>query len=1474
MNLTEFFNSIRTYGDGSFSFPVLETFLTTPNNPDLTNFFDIYKQDNRLASSVDSKKYAKVVSKLLDDHKSYGGNLESITSSMQKNPEKMSISTFAVRNLQMESERAHRFTINVSGILLYDVVDKIYDLSKEMNYELDMEIPAVKYQKQGLMDTITIYSSNNNLFNTLDFIKSVESMKMSFAEQPKYYTQVLDGIAYDTFNEKRGKWNRDLVGEAIIDAIDHMIENYINANPNFYGEISKVNYKYNRVKTIRDIIAQGADVYRLFNEQLQSDLISKGVDPDDIFVSDDVYEKFFGPRVRVNELLNDEIEDLEKLIEEVTLGSLGDEKQDESVKEGTGHEEEIFESESGLGGIPTFEENIQVGNSEGDLDSKESEKKLGLKNSKLPLDPLDYLTPPRPTGNLMLLDRLVNALGITDGKKVEEVHEESHEEIHEEVHEEPHEEIREESHEGINLNDLNQDLFTVSTDKKGVEEGKGLIEANATFGVNVTTSDGSNLGKEKDEEYNPNEGVIVGETPGEIETVGVEKNITDVFGISYGDIPVINGSISEEPKNEIDVAGNLLADLVETPEKEETGFVLVGTPRGESEAAKALREFREKRAKEIALMEEKAKKELERVQRENSERSTIKDENAEKLREGNDYLEGLLKEAIESKKDVPAVIEEVKKEEGLIVPIKQTQEEKDMDAMLAALEQAGGTPLIQEGKREVASYHHEPSKEEERLRELENAALTGARDSKVQDSTSKYKKHLVKSVPLVKGAAEEYLEQILEKGSNPENAQSFEGFNEEMINETGEDELTPSDLFAGATSSKGDSANSVSDVQKLFEARVAALNATKDANSKKGKSSDTEEKEKISPEHARLNEMLKEAMRPVDHSKKEELKVADGIEASSDLTPSSLFNNGNGSVKVPSALPKEIAEKEKRYDAMLAGEYKEPPAVVIETPVRAEVVSREPTAEEQRMEKELEDLAKVNNVVEEETVFEGFEETALEEENSLVVVASPNSLISDAIENKVNQTKQEMTPEEDYLSRLLDQVYGKVEEKAEDKTEEVKEEKSDVGIVPEDKQSSTNEEKKETPLEEQRLDKLYEDALNGKGTSTFNETGSEEISHVPKMPESISAHEEQLDQLMASAIQEKENPEFTGFSTELALASNLEDVSGNQGLVAASLEEKIKQVYENESKKSTEERRLEDMLNGKYSEKPAVNIDKPEHVVSTQMGISAAEAEMDRKLADLEAQSPSNLFVKEKVVDEKISEQSKVGDDEISPSALFSGFSEEMVGNDELVASINGLFEDKLPVGVTPIMSQEEKAAQREKHFEEMAKLVGEGKEEEIEIPEKKKENAVVVDKIETSEFTGFETFLSDDTSEEERLSDAMNAMSLLELSSVELNNEETESLLNMDENKYQFVGVDMRTKVIDEVGIETTLFDYLESNNVLEQLKPGEEVFTVWGSMSTEEFIRDKLVPNVIINGNVNFYEFLYQNVIQNYEPGIGFGM
>lgn len=1602
MNLTEFFNIVKKYGDGSFAFPLLEEFLTTRKNTDVNNFFDLYKNDSKLASTVDSKKYAKVVGTILEDHKSYGGDLNSITKSFQQNPDKMTISTYAVRNLELKEERTHKFTINVTGILLYDVVEKIYNLSKEMNYNLDMEIPAVKDQKSGLTDTITIYSSNNNLFNTIDFLQGVDKFKNSFGEQCPYYAQVSEGIAYDSYNEKLGKWNRELVGESVIEAMDNMLEKFIVNHPDLYGNASSVNYKHDRTSIIRSMMrtlreeGSDKDVYQIFNESLENTFKKNDIDPDNIYVSENVHEKFFGPRVRVEdvppingELTEEEIQSLTDIIQETTKASIEDALKEESnlSEETPGEEDSLEENDQKSdefvllnGTLPTIDlenEDVKIYGENNTLTLKP--------NADIPLNPLDYIKPINPTGSLQLLDEIDNLFSKEETSEKEES----------------------EKQESF----FDEDKITLPSDEiPSSDEGETPEEKSEETPDDVSVAFGANMTIPEEEPKTPSEDVV-SDNPIDEES-HVENLIDKIFGsgelgeinideidseeVDFNElgaeespseeldvkVPIIEGSPAEESdikdtldaeehedqeeKSEDIASGpfSLLKDLMEQPEEQETkdtNFIL-GASRTENDGMQALKEFREKRAKEIKEMEEHARAELVKVEK-NKENDENREDKIRKSAEKEEYLEGLLNGLGEESEEKASIISDDEKPMRPRIPKEKTEEEQALDNMLEALQNPVEVdkPVVVE-RQEIATYEHVASEEEQRLSEMEQRALEGP--SGKDDYTTPDRPHR-KSSPIEKSDAEKYLDEVLEKASTPGKNGEFNGFSENMVGiETTEPSaLNPSDIFDEAISRAERDEETRSEAERLFDERVRALEAM-NASRRPETTIEKEAREIVareqvpSPEQERLSQMLEDALNPKDKEEFNGFNADIFTEDNQEITPSSLFGVSENTQKKYEVQAKERNKTEERMDSLLRGEYKEPPAVVIETPEPTVVSQKEVDEKEQAMdqmlkdmdlpnppiieetketsitsyipkenphEKELDKLIEdalepkdkvvpereevdhitythvkseheealdklmdsvLNPKPEEEPEFNGFSDTFNGDINYMEVVASADSLIGEEVEEAYKKQVDGMPSGEDYLEQLLANIDNPKQETTEERAEKI------TSSTP-----ATNEEKSK---EEKRLEDLFAASLIPQAP-VIDEKVEKENGHIPSIPSEINAQEQELDEKLRKLDEGPEEPEFNGFDGIPLIGVQPEMVSGNQNLFDASLEEKIKQVAEMERNKSANEKRMDSLLSGEYQEEPAVKIETPEMVGATPLQTSVLEQAMNDQLEGLEETSPSALFsginraskdnfeTEEKKEETQVEEvEEKAESEEMTASELFQGFDANMYDQleDEMVASASDLFGDALSLGVSQIMSEDEEKQAYESHLSQMLGILDETKEktpdnDELELPLKKDTPKEPDEKVEEEpEFNGFgnEVFF-DDRSDEEKFNEAMSQVSITSLSSALLSDEERAALLDLDktseidkDGKYDFIETDLNVSIIDEDGQKSTLLDYLEKNKVLDVLAPGNQVITLEGSMTSEEFICSKLIPTLLLEGNVNFQEFVSNNTfsVDNYNFGM----
>lgn len=1488
MNLTEFFNTIQKYGDGSFSIPVLNDFLTTPNNPDITNFFDLYKQDSRLASSVDSKKYAKVIGKILEDHKSYGGDPASITSALQKNPNKMTISSMDVRNLNLHAERMHKFTINVSGVLLYDVVEKMYDFAKELDYDLDMEIPAAKDQKLGLTDTIILYSSNNNLFNTLDFIKNLETISNSFGEQPKYtvdrekksyYAEVSNGIAYDSYNAEHQKWNRDIVGETIIEAIDNMIVNFVADNFDLYGSADSINYKNDRVKIIRDMMDQDIDVYVTFNSYLEKGFKAKNIDPDNIYLSETVREKFFGPRVNIVDQLEeefrnkyDEEDDLEAAIEQMTsdllghMEKLGLEENGEQPFDLSSSEEEVAEQAEGdsLNLLGEQEEDFTPLTENLERVDPGSVRVLGLNPN--PLNPLEYLTPQHPTANLRRLDELSltdNNIGQNQGQEEQAIAVETFfdEKSAEEGQKNLQEGIQEEVQEEINIGDaldeaivedgsLNEQSFgeniTLSSAQEEVIEGETLeeevLDEQPQFGDNITIP-----GAIEEMARDLAQSIIPEGEELDPEQQQVAFNVDNIFG--EGLLDDLATAHDNDGKDEHQGEEREISGTQEEQAQENTFAVQTGKP----EKNDLLSEFRKRRAAEIAAME-----------------------------------------AASDKKELALTSDNIREKLGSGVTNEPNPNEAYLDQLLeTTLNGTGNSGLeAEEETFKRTKYTHIPSAEEQRLLELEQGkGQPNSNELLIVPPTPAIKPY----VPPKKGDAELYLESVLASALDSNKTSEFNGFSSDMLLEDTEVgvELTPSSVFEENVARAEVAEEKKSPAEKRIEAMLAALDK-KNNNASGISQGDGIERQpyhhEVTAEEQRLEEVLKTALEPsesFDYSgfNEELFAKADDqavVENSAKLLGLSAEN---------AEAQAKRREEEERFDAMLRGEY-QPPAVVIEKMAPVQPYKREKTAEELRLEGMLSNVGKeVPAVIVEEKKLEriGYQQVKsdkeLELEQKLADALTPKKPILGSIKDEMTNVPalpSSVKESESYLDKLLDATINGTGQ------EEVQEEFTGFGNIVGDqnhletalnaedvekgKETAADEERKALNEQEEYLNGLLNnlpDANEARKAALEEETKivpiaferklSEEelrlqeveaealapkepvlgaISEIPKtsvVPSSQPNEEESyLDQLldMTEGLENQGDSQFTGFTPEMQGDNQLE-FAGQQGLLALSLEEKINQIAAMERRKSQHERDLDHTL---------------------QQALAGANGE-----TSLVPVQPQQVSVLRNIMEESMAQEEG-----------------EVVGSDnkgksDAVKVAEELFADTNTSGVSEILDKQTKEEAQENYLQDLLKNIEEVPVEEVavgsdgDVQEGEKEEA----------FNGFgEVFFDDGVTEEDGLAAALSGVPILPLSFADLTEAEKEAMLNMEslqEERMQdfepLFGASteevMNTVIADNNGNESKVIDFFEDNNVLTYI-PEDAIVEVDGEeLSRNDFICRKLVPDLISNGRFDFFDYLEANQI-----------
>ena len=1253
MNLTEFFNTITKYGDGSFSIPVLKEFLTTPNTPDLTNFFDLYKQDKKLASAVDSKKYAKVIGKILDDHKSFGGDPATITSALQKNPDKMTISSMDIRNLNIPTERMHKFTINVSGVLLYDVVEKIYDFAKELNYELDMEIPAAKDQKLGYTDTIVLYSSNNNLFNTLDFIEKVKTISNSFGNQPTYredhinkpfYAEVVTGIAYDSYNTEHEKWSRDLVGESIIEAIDNMIVNFIADHFELYGNVDYVNYKRDRVKMIRDMMQQNIDVYVTFNSYLTEVFKNKNIDPDNIYLSENVREKFLGPRVSVSEQLEEELAgkldntmDLERAIEEMTASLLkgqgdnkdvldGENNPDGAENGGTSEENLTDEEENGL---HFYEQDIKEGAGEelfsdlladngdgfvplsGQVEriSSEDNRVLGLnlnngKNSTL--NPLDYLSP-TPTANLRRLDELnkTNAsFVVTEDASLEQQQDEVAETLLESI---IHEGLGEEEQQIESGNDI---LGDAQGENQLVENtGDSLEEMALDFGEQITVPD-------EPQKIGENNGDIDLDAQGENQLVENTGDSLEEAAVNFGEQITMpgesekNGVSSENLADKNDgLFSSLIDDAINATGEQSTEEQRVGSIIGNIFGQELLDEIVAS-ADSLESDETLAAPDQDRVEQMETHQEDVSFEKGEGLQdEEKEEATDIQTARAESKQD--SLLKEFQKKRAAEISEMEEDKSRDelerllkydvsenmgnaiipdndasrryLDQLLESAQSGSNNNFSGETQEETekVKYVHIPTDEELRLEQMEQD-LNRTNDGATPGNGSETVGTVVKSMPIEQGEAERFLDSL----QNPANNVGFSGFDAAMqALEEGENEITnPISVFQ-ANDLTGDLAqdDEKTPAAKKIEEMLAALEERKRSG--------------------RTNESSHEVV----------------------------------------SVPRQKSKQEEEMDRLLASAM----------------------------------------IVPERKDFSGFNEDMFMESESAEVnsAASLLGLSSDGSYQNYASTQQAKSEEEKRLDAMLNGEYkeelavkideyipAKVPEREISAEEREMDERlanlgkelpAEIGTF--ERPVKVVSYKHEPSEEEKRLDELAIAAMQPK--PAILEKEKEEVQEVIRTDLEESQENAYLTSSLDMATKEEtakdkaEETGFAGFTADMNEPDGLE-YAGTQGLASLSLEDKIRQVADLERGKNEEEERLNAMLRGEYKEKPAVVMESFVPTKIPEREISEEEKAMDAKLANLGKELPAEIKDSEDVA-RVVSYKNEPTEEEKRLDAMLRGEYEE-----------------------------------------------------------------------------------------------------------------------------------------------------------------------------------------------------------------------
>ncbi|MDE6141968.1 MAG: hypothetical protein K2G03_05135, partial [Bacilli bacterium] len=555
----------------------------------------------------------------------------------------------------------------------------------------------------------------------------------------------------------------------------------------------------------------------------------------------------------------------------------------------------------------------------------------------------------------------------------------------------------------------------------------------------------------------------------------------------------------------------------------------------------------------------------------------------------------------------------------------------------------GSTSLGEEELQRNTYYRHVPSYEEIRLAKLEQSL--GSFSEQDQD-----KKDLLpsvigdKSIPIEQGAAEKYLESLPQ---GAEERKEFVGFNlDELITEDKDAEaLNPDSVFGEVTGDVERSEEGKSPAARKIEEMLQALNErqrNRDISNAQGGSEPVHKKSEM---EIAMDEMLASVM---DVPKRGEFTgfnenmLGESLNEKVNTAAGLLGLSSENSYNKYTPVPRTKSAEEERYDAMLRGEYREPPAVVIPDFIPSNVQKAEMSQGERYLEEQLANLANpkklqaVTDVVEEEKRPVYVKEKSPEEEaldRLMEDALQPKDPIlpkGSIIESMTGSEKEvsEISGKESYLNNLLNMAekennsMGSDEfkgfddllserpyleaasspqdllapvirgvESAEEGNRELDEKESYLdallnGVLNPSPNNKTEEDSvrrlppyvREPSEEELRLREVERQALLPKKPLIEEEQEKDEVG-VSVGEQKESAGESYLSQLLDNMDKPDEEKEFTGFSEDMSGDNSLEYV-GPQGLIESSLDEKIRQVEAMEKAKKPEEKRLDAMLRG------------------------------------------------------------------------------------------------------------------------------------------------------------------------------------------------------------------------------------------------------------------------------------------------------
>lgn len=279
---------------------LVDAYLMSLKPANSFNAFDNLVADESLVGFPDRKELSNILTELLAEHVAVGGNPNSFSTMMMSDSHRISFNAADIDMTGKKVERANKFSISVSGTNLFAVLKQILAKAKEQGYNYDIDIPIMRDQDQGIIDTINIYCSNKELFKTIEFLNSFgDEITSLLSASPSKTMHFSDAITFDTFNEEEGKWSRDIIGENLVAAIDNVISTAVEQatiqvtvdDANYYNNEHDMTASYLYMK---DLFAKSnVDFYQLVTDKMKESLKALDINSSNIFMPQSYIRKLY-----------------------------------------------------------------------------------------------------------------------------------------------------------------------------------------------------------------------------------------------------------------------------------------------------------------------------------------------------------------------------------------------------------------------------------------------------------------------------------------------------------------------------------------------------------------------------------------------------------------------------------------------------------------------------------------------------------------------------------------------------------------------------------------------------------------------------------------------------------------------------------------------------------------------------------------------------------------------------------------------------------------------------------------------------------------------------------------------------------------------------------------------------------------------------------------------------------------------------